>query len=226
MVISTEKIRVMLLIKASLFRSGVEQALSDSESIELSSIFDINEVPFISKGLSHGVAIVDIDSPQEDGFIVSRQLKIRLPETGIIAFTAKYDDSILLQVLKAQASACLRKDVSASQLLDTVYKVADGQHPIKDSLVSRPFLADQVFRQFQQLSQEWDKRVSGTELTVREVEILKWMAVGLMNKQIALELSISEQTVKNHITSIMHKLGVNNRLEAVAISKKQGILTA
>jgi DNA-binding NarL/FixJ family response regulator len=226
MVVSTEKIKVVLLIKASLLRSGVEQALSDSEMIELSSVIDINEVPYISKGLSRGVAIIDIDLPMNDGFNISRQLKLRLPETGIIAFTSSYDDGQLLQVLKAQASACLRKDVSAAQLLETVYKVARGQHPIKDSLLTRPFLADQVFRQFQQLSREQDSRVSNSNLTSRETEILKWVAGGLMNKQIALELSISEQTIKNHVTSIMRKLGVNNRTEAVALSKKQGILPA
>jgi DNA-binding NarL/FixJ family response regulator len=224
MTVSTDKIKVLLLIKASLFRSGVEQALAVSEAIELSSVIDINDVPYISKGLSRGVAIIDIDLPLRGGFMISRQLKLRLPETGIIAFTSDYDDGQLLQILQAQASACLRKDVSAAQLLDTVYKVAKGQHPIKDSLMTRPILADQFFRQFQQLSRERDARVSITNLTAREIEILKWVAVGLKNKQIAMKLAISEQTIKNHVTSIMRKLGVNSRYQAVAISKKQDIL--
>jgi DNA-binding NarL/FixJ family response regulator len=226
MVVSTDKIKVILLIKASLLRRGVEQALADSKSIEISSVVDIHEVPYVNSGYSGGVAIVDIDMPLKGGFTIARQIKLRLPETGIIAFTADYDDCQLLQVLKAQASACLRKDVSAAVLLETVYKVARGQHPIKETLMSRPCLADQVFREFQQLSREWDARLSVTKLTIREIEILKWVAEGLKNKQIALELSVSEQTIKNHVTSLMRKLGVNTRLEAVQLSKKQGILTA
>lgn len=226
MVVSTEKIKVILLIKACLLRRGVEQALAFSEAIEISSVVDIHEVPYINGGYSGGVAIVDIDLPLRSGFTIARQLKLRLPETGIIAFTADYDDGQLLQVLKAQASACLRKDVSAAVLLDTVYRVAKGQHPIKETLMTRPGLAEQVFREFQQLSKNWDAKVAVTNLTIREVEILKWVAGGLKNKQIALELSVSEQTIKNHVTSLMRKLGVNTRSEAVSLSKKQGILPA
>jgi two-component system, NarL family, response regulator DegU len=224
MVVGTEKINVILLIKTSLFRSGVEQALADSEAIEISPASDISQIPCLGNGLSGGVAIIDIDMPLKFGFTLARQLKTRLPETGIIAFTGDYDDGQLLQVLKAQASACLRKDVSGAQLLETVYKVARGQHPIRESLMSRPLLADQVFREFQQLSRERDSRTTVTNLTAREIEILKWVDLGLKNKQIAVELAISEQTIKNHVTSIMRKLGVNTRLAAVQICKKQGIL--
>jgi two-component system, NarL family, response regulator DegU len=224
MVICADKIKVMLMIKASLFRSGVEQALSTSNIIELLEVSEINAVPYSGKGPSRGVAIIDLDVSGGDGYATARQLKTRLPETGIIAFTSNFDDLQLLQVLKAQASACLRKDVSANQLLETIYKVASGQHPIKETLLTRPFLADQVFRQFQQLSQEWDDRVTSSNLTVREIEILRLVAKGLMNKQIASQLEISEQTIKNHVSSIMRKLGVNSRQEAVALSRKQGML--
>jgi DNA-binding NarL/FixJ family response regulator len=93
-------------------------------------------------------------------------------------------------------------------------------------LMTRPFLADQVFRQFQQLSSEQDARVTITNLTEREIEILKWVSVSFMNKQIAQELFISEQTVKNHITSILRKLGVKTRQDAVSFCRKQGILPA
>jgi DNA-binding NarL/FixJ family response regulator len=133
MTVCIEKFNVLLLIKSSLFRRGVEQALSVTDEIRVSSINDVNEVPYTNRGLSRGVAIIDIDLPLKGGFTIARQIKLRMPETGIVAFTANYDDILLLQVLKAQASACLRKDVSAAQLVDTVLKVARGQHPIKDS---------------------------------------------------------------------------------------------
>jgi two-component system, NarL family, response regulator DegU len=226
MTITTERIGVMLLIKASLFRTGVEQALSSSDMIDISTVGDINEVPYVNHGLSHKVAIIDIDLPMNAGFTIARQLKLRLPETGIIALTSNIDDIQLLQILKAQASACLRKDASSVQLLETVIKVARGQHPIKEHLLTRPILADQVFRQFQKLSGEQDSKVPVTNLTDREIEILRWVSTGSMNKQIAQELYISEQTVKNHITSILRKMGVKSRQDAVALSKKQGVLTA
>jgi DNA-binding NarL/FixJ family response regulator len=225
MTVCIEKINVILLIKASLFRRGVEQALSGIDLVSVSEISDISDVPYSSRSLSHGVAIVDIDLPLKNGFSLARQIKLRMPETGIIAFTAFYDDLMLFQILKAQASACLRKDVSASQLVETVIKVGRGQHPIRDNLLTRPNLADQVFRQFQQLFNDQVLKNTIGSLTEREKEILKLVAASYMNKQIAGELSISEQTVKNHITSILRKMGAKSRQEAVSLAKKQNLIS-
>ncbi|GAI89025.1 unnamed protein product, partial [marine sediment metagenome] len=135
------------------------------------------------------------------------------------------DDAQLFQALKAQAVAYLSKEVTADELVDVIRRVARGEHPINESLTTRPKLAEQVLQQFQELS--WRSEAEGfiSPLTPREREILNYIAQGYLNKQIAAELDISEQTIKNHVTSILRKLNANARTEAVVIAIKQGLIS-
>ncbi|MDH5695793.1 MAG: response regulator transcription factor, partial [Dehalococcoidia bacterium] len=111
------------------------------------------------------------------------------------------------------------------QLTDTVKRVANGEHPINESLTSRPKVAEQVLHYFQELSWAREAEAIMSPVTPRELEILNYMAQGYLNKQIALTLEISEQTVKNHVTSILRKLNANARTQAVVEAIKQGLIT-
>ncbi len=127
--------------------------------------------------------------------------------------------------LKAQAAAYHSKEITAEELGNTIKRVATGEHPINEGLLSRPSVADQVLQQFQELSQ---RNVTGgliSPLTERETEILNYIARGFLNKQIATTLGISEQTIKNHVTSILRKLNATARTEAVVLAIKQGLIT-
>jgi len=109
--------------------------------------------------------------------------------------------------------------------VDTIRRVARGEHPINESLTTRPKLAEQVLHQFQELSWRSETEDFLSPLTPREKEILDYIAQGYLNKQIAAELDISEQTIKNHVTSILRKLNANARTEAVVIAIKQGLIS-
>jgi len=139
--------------------------------------------------------------------------------------TSNPDDAQLFQALKAQATAYLNKEITADQLVDIIRRVARGEHPINESLTTRPNVAEQVLHQFQELS--WRSEAEGfiSPLTPRETEILNYIAQGYLNKQIAVELNISEQTIKNHVTSILRKLNANARTEAVVVAIKQGLIS-
>ena len=134
-------------------------------------------------------------------------------------------DNQLFLALKAQAVAYLSKEVTGVQLTEIIRRVAKGEHPINESLTSRPRVAEHVLQQFQELTSRSESEAFISPLTPREIEILQYIAQGYLNKQIAAELGISEQTIKNHVTSILRKLNANARTEAVVVAIKQGLIT-
>jgi len=221
---NTNKIQVIIISHQVLFRQGVELTLSSMEDIEVIGVADFdNGVAFSIDDLPPDVAVLDIDAPNDAGLTLSRNLKQRLPNIGIIMVCSNPDDAQFFHALKAQAAAFLSKEITPDQLIDTIRRVARGDYPINQSLTAWPKVADKVLKQFQELSLQSENIIS--PLTRRETEILNHVAQGYLNKQIAAELDISEQTIKNHITSILRKLNANARTEAVVLALKQGILT-
>jgi DNA-binding NarL/FixJ family response regulator len=171
------------------------------------------------------VAMVDIDTPSDNGLQLARQIRQRLPNIGVIVLTSTPDDDQLFQAIKAQAAAYLSKDITAEELVNVVKRTAKGEHPINESFVSHPKVAEQVLHHFRELPLGQGTESIVSPVTAREQEILNYMAKGYLNKQIALALDISEQTVKNHVTSILRKLNANARTQAVVEAIKHGLVT-
>ena len=200
--------------------------MSSVEDIEVVGAGESNNgITYDMDNLPPDVAVLDIDTPSDNGLELSRQIKQRLPSVGTIVLTSNISDVQIFQALKSQVAACLDKGVTPEQLVDTIRLVARGEHPINESLITRPNVADKVLQEFQELSRrsETDNLISS--LTKRELEILNHMAQGSGNRQIAAATGISEQTIKNHVTSILRKLNVNARTEAVVVAIKQGIIS-
>jgi len=220
------RVKVCIISPQSLFRQGVRHTLASMSGIEISGEAEADEeaLSAIENSLPD-VALVDIDTPSDSGLRLARKIKQRLPNIGVIVLTSNPDDEQLFQAIKAQAAAYLNKDVTADQLANAVRRTARGEHPINESFTSHPKVAEQVLHHFRELP--WGK---GTEpfispVTSREQEILNYMAKGYLNKQIALALDISEQTVKNHVTSILRKLNANARTQAVVEAIKHGLVS-
>ena len=221
-----DKIQVLVVSQQSLFQQGIEHSLSDFRGIGISGVAEVNnEVLSTIDTLPPDVALVDIDGPLEDGLELARRIKQRSPSIGVIMLTSNPNDAQLFQALKAQAVAYLSKTVTADQLVNTVRRVANGEHPINESLTSNPKIAEQVLHQFQELSWKSEAEAFISPITPRETEILKYISQGYLNKQIAGELGISEQTIKNHVTSILRKLNANARTEAVVVAIRQGLIS-
>jgi two-component system response regulator DegU len=220
-------IQVIIVSQQFLFRQGIEHSLSQIEDIVISGAAEVNdEVLTAIDTLPPDVVLLDIDGPSSDnGLKLARKIKQRLPNIGVVVLTSSIDDAQLFVALKAQAVAYLSKEVTAHDLVDTIRRVARGEHPINENLTARPKLAEQVLNQFQELT--WRSEAEGfiSPLTPREKEILNYIAQGYLNKQIAAELVISEQTIKNHVTSILRKLNANARTEAVVVAIKQGFIS-
>jgi len=223
---SHSKIQVFVISQQSLFKQGIEHSFADVDDISISGITDVNEsVLKAIDNLPPDVALLDIDGPIESGIELAKKIKQRSPNIGVIVLSSAVDDNQLFLALKAQAVAYMSKEVTADQLVETVRRVAKGEHPINEYLTNRPKVAEHVLQQFQELSARSEAEAFMSPLTPREIEILNYIAEGYLNKQIAAELGISEQTIKNHVTSILRKLNANARTEAVVVAIKQGLIS-
>lgn len=219
-------IQVFVIGQQSLFRMGIGHLLSDIDDMEFAGAADSTEdVVANLETLLPDVVIMDIDGSSENGLSLTRKIKQRLPNIGVIVLTTNHNDTQLFQALKAQAAAYLNKGITADELVNTIRRVARGEHPINETFVARPNVASQVLQQFQELTWQSETRAFMSPLTPREIEILNYIAQGYLNKQIAIELGISEQTIKNHVTSILRKLNANARTDAVVLAIKQGLIS-
>ncbi|MFW9835501.1 MAG: LuxR C-terminal-related transcriptional regulator [Candidatus Thorarchaeota archaeon] len=219
-------INILIISPQTMFRKGMEFTLSSEPDIKIIDSVDFdNGVEYSVENLPPDIAILDVDGSGNTGFDIARRLKQRLPNIATIIFTSYPDDQQLFLALKAQAAACLSKEATTNDIIQTIRRLVQGEYPINESLRDRPRVAEHVLEQFQELSSQSDTRDLISPLTRREIEILEYIAKGFLNKQIASELEISEQTIKNHVTSILRKLNANARTEAVVIAIKQGIIS-
>jgi len=214
------RIRVLVVSQQCLLRHGIEHSLTSTERMEVVGSVDLSDAALNGIDTSPpDVAVVDVDG--YNGY----RIRQRSPNIGVVLLTSNPNDDQLFQALKVQAAACLDKESDTEELIAAVERTAHGEHPINESLADRPKVAEKVLSQFQKLTWQKDTEDIMSPLTPREIEILDYVAKGFLNKQIAIELGISEQTIKNHVTSILRKLNANARTEAVVLAIKQGMIT-
>ena len=223
---STSVIQTYVVSQQRLFREGLCQSLSSQPDIAVIGSSENNRDVFATIDQQPPqVFVVDLDGDITTNLELARKLRQRAPSVAVVILTTKTEDEELFHALKAQAAAYVGKDISGDQLADTIRQVASGLHPINECLTTRPHIAEQVLKEFQEYSLRDEAEELLSPLTPRETEILKHIAEGLLNKQIANVLGISEQTIKNHVTSILRKLNANARTEAVVLALKQGLIT-
>jgi len=217
---------VLVISPQSMFHKGIEILLSSEPDIQIIDSRDFDDgIEYSVEKSPPDIVILDIDGPDNNGFDIAHRLKQRLTNIGIIVFTSYPNDEQLFMALKAQATAYISKEATNNEIMNIIKSVANGEYPINESLQTRPKVAEHVLEKFQELSNQDETKELLSPLTKRETEILEYIAEGLLNKQIAFELDISEQTIKNHVTSILRKLNANARTEAVVIAIKRGIIT-
>jgi DNA-binding NarL/FixJ family response regulator len=225
MVEPQQRIKIIIADQQALFRQGVSSILHQTGDIEISSQAGSDqELMSALNAVSPDVALIDINLSPTEKYDLAKSVKQLYPSVAVILLTLQPNDDELFQAIKSRASGYLSRNVSPDELITTIRRAARGEHPINDNLVSHPTVADKVLQQFRDFS--WGKGVEAyvSPLTPRETEILTHMAQGHLNKQIASMLNISEQTIKNHITSILRKLDANARTQAVVTAIKLGLI--
>ena len=223
-----DKIKVMVIDRQPLFRAGICQALAKQEDFETLERNPSDDLVELIETDYPDVLLLDIGFPSFSGLKLGKRITQYYPNIRLIILSPNLDDAELLEIIKTGAVAYINKNTAASEeLIDTIKRTCRGEYPINDSLLTRPKVAEQVMRQFQNLVSMTTPMGSITApLTHRETQILNYVAEGNSNKQIATTLKISEQTIKNHISSILRKLNANDRAHAVLLAIRHGWISA
>jgi DNA-binding NarL/FixJ family response regulator len=219
-----DRIRILIVDDHALFRAGIVNVLAREKEFEVvGEAADGRSAIEAANSLSPNIVLMDLSLPQPGGIETTQRIRRELPATAVIVMAADEDEESLFASIKAGAAAFLIKDVSPDDLVQIIRRVSKGEFLINDKVFSKPAVASRVLKEFRELA------VYGQEaapifapLSPREVEILDNIAQGMTNKQVAYALSISEQTVKNHMSSILRKLSVNDRTQAVVYAMRQG----
>lgn len=218
-----DKITVMIVDKQAFFRVGVCQALSQQPDFEIMDSDPQDDLVELMETHCPDVLLLDIDFPSLGGLKLGRKIVRRYPNTRLIMLSPHLDNGELFEVIKSGAVAYLDKNTTAEELASTIRQACRGEYPINDSLLAKPRVAEHVLRQFQDIVAMGNTMATiAAPLTHRETQILTYIADGNSNKQIAHILDISEQTIKNHVSSILRKLNANDRAHAAVLAIRHG----
>ncbi len=221
-----ETIRVIVIDEQPLFRAGIRATLENTGDCQIvgesTDTFDVLELARLH---NPDVALIDTGLIASDPLEIARQARHLVPRMAIIMLTPSEDEERLFQSIKVGAAAYYTRNISPTDLIEAVRKVSNGEYLIQDDVLTKPQLASRVLKSFRELTveeEEGENKDLYSPLSSREVEILDYIARGNSNKEIAKSLKISDQTVKNHITSILKKLSVNDRTAAVVHALRHG----
>src|SRR5579859_559542 len=221
-----ETIRVVIVEEQPLFRQGIRATLEQmGDCIIVGDSINPDEILEITRTENPDVVLLDASLSSADPLEIARQMRHITTQLAIIMLTPSEDEERLFQSIKVGASAYYTRNVTTKELADAVRKVSVGEYLINDDVLAKPQLASRVLKSFRELTIEEEASPAKdlySPLSGREVEILDYIARGNSNKEIAKSLKISDQTVKNHITSILKKLSVNDRTAAVVHALRHG----
>jgi DNA-binding NarL/FixJ family response regulator len=222
-------IKVLLVDDQTLIRQGIRLLLEIEKDIQVvGEAANGREAVAQVEALHPDVVLMDVRMPEMDGVAATRELSARFPTVGVIILTTFEDDETVFDGLKAGARGYLLKDISSEEMAQAVRKVASGEALIQ------PRITRKVLAEFSRLASAGENRISAKSgsapealaapLTEREQEVLQALARGLSNREIADELVITEGTVKNHVSSLIEKLGVRDRTQAVLKGQELGLI--
>jgi DNA-binding NarL/FixJ family response regulator len=219
-----DAIRVLIADDHALFRRGLEMVLQGEPGLELvGQASDGQEAVKLASEVAPDVVLMDIRMPKMTGIEAARQMKEIAPSARIVILTISDEDDDLFEAIRAGASGYLLKDIPLDELAGSVRSVHGGQ-----SLIN-PSMAGKLLTEFATLARrdaedEPAKHAPAPKLTEREMEVLRLVARGMNNRDIAKELFISENTVKNHVRNILEKLQSHSRMEAVMIAAREKLI--
>ncbi len=216
-----ERIRVLIADDHRVVREGLSAILKTKENIEvIGEAQDGQEAVEKARSLLPDVILMDVSMPKMSGVEATRVIKRELPHIGIVALTMYEEQQYIFDLVRAGATGYLLKDTDSSQIVKAIQSIYRGE-----SLI-HPSVASKILAEFSLLAQKKGKKPSWVEhdLTEREITVLRLVADGKTNKEIANALNLSEKTVKNHVRNIFHKLHVYDRTQAAILAIRKGLI--
>jgi two-component system NarL family response regulator len=216
-----DALRVLIVDDHALMRRGIEMVLEGERDIEVvGEAADGQEAVEKALELMPDVVLMDVRMPRRSGIEATKEIRESLPHAKILMLTVSDDEADLYEAIKAGASGYLLKEVHTEEVPDAIRSVWSGQSRIS------PAMASKLIDEFQAMSRRADEpeQVPAPRLTDREMDVLQLVAQGKSNRDIARELYIAENTVKNHIRNILEKLQLHSRMEAVIYAVREKLL--
>ena len=214
-----EPVRVLVVDDQELFRRGLTMLLAVEPGIEVvGEASDGVEGTNLAQSALPDVVLLDVRMPKRSGIEACVAIKEVAPNAKIIMLTVSDEEADLYEAVKNGASGYLLKDSSIDEVAQAVRVVAEGQ-----SLIS-PSMAVKLIDEFKQMSRPEREQGPNLRLTERELDVLRLVAHGHSNKEIAARLFISENTVKNHVRNMLEKLQLHSRMEAVMFAVREKLL--
>jgi len=219
------RITVLIVDDHPVFRQGLRDVLSsDAEIHVIGEAGNGEEALQMALDLSPNVILMDVNIPGLNGLQVTRRLRQERALSSVVMLTAYDDAEQVFHAIQAGASGYFPKDVMPHKLIDAIRHVHRGDYAIGDTVLDEAELASWLLTATERFEGE---STTGTEeppvsLSPREMEILLCITRGMSNKAIAYQLGISHQTVKNHMTAILHKLDVADRTQAAVYALRRG----
>jgi two-component system NarL family response regulator len=214
-------IRVLIVDDHALFRRGLEMVLGQESDIEVvGEAADGAEAVTMAAEMAPDIVLMDVRMPRRGGIDATTAIKQSVPSAKIVMLTISDEEADLYDAIKAGAMGYLLKEISIDEVAADIRAVYNGQ-----SLIS-PSMASKLLSEFASMIKNKDDRpqLPTPRLTEREMEVLRLVAKGLNNRDIAKQLYISENTVKNHIRNILEKLQLHSRMEAVVYAVREKLL--
>jgi DNA-binding NarL/FixJ family response regulator len=215
----TDLISILLVDDHALMREGLRQLLALEEDLKIvgEAIDGYDALQKIRK-LRPEVILMDISMPVVDGLVVTRQVTQEFPSIAVIILTMHQRQQQVLQAMKNGARGYLLKSASSQEVAEAIRKVNNGGMHIE------PELTGAIVSEYRRLSNAVPGGSSITALSEKEVEIIRYVAAGMSNKEIADRLAYSEKTVKNYLSIIFQKSGVRGRTQAAIFALRQGLI--
>ncbi|NLF02087.1 MAG: response regulator transcription factor, partial [Anaerolineales bacterium] len=220
-----DQITVMIVDDHPLFRQGLRNLLVAHEDLHVvAEASDGEEAIGCAQEAQPDVVLMDVSLPTLNGLQATRRLKALCPEVQVIVLTAYDDEEQIYHAIRAGASAYHAKDVSPERLVEAIRQVSQGRFVLGDRIMDETSVSEWLLAESRRFGGGIldDEDQFLTPLSNREMEILGLIIKGMSNKEIAYHLGISHQTVKNHMTTILNKLGVADRTQAAVYALRHG----
>jgi DNA-binding NarL/FixJ family response regulator len=217
--------RVVIVDDHPVFRQGLRDVLETDPQLEIVGEAANGEMAIqLAEDIDPDVMLMDINLPDIMGLQVTRQIRTRHPEVKVIVITGYDDTEQAFHAIRAGASAYCPKDITPESLIATIYAVRDGMFVVGERQMTHDEIVQWVEEKVGRIAGPLmtDTEDSFVPLSPREMEILEHVTYGKSNKEIAYELGISHQTVKNHMTAILRKLSVDDRTQAAVFALSRG----